>query len=175
MANNFKNDEQRANWNRYNNAYSKKHYKAISLKLNLETDKDVIDLLTNSEKSPTQIVRELVLKSLKKEKDNLDCEEKSFSVKQEVRWNNNVRAIREAHDLTQTKLAKILGMSKQGLCFSEMGHVSIKTAKAISDYFGVSVIEVLGLDSFQILPASEEEREYLIKLLKSIDLTKEAK
>lgn len=61
MANNFKTPEQRANWNKYNNAYAKEHYKTICLKLNVDTDKDVIDYLTNnSTKSATQLIKELV-------------------------------------------------------------------------------------------------------------------
>ena len=35
--------------------------------------------------------------------------------------------------------------------------MDLPTAKAIADYFGVDVVKVLGLDSFQILPTSEEE------------------
>lgn len=62
MANNFKTPEQRANWNKYNNAYAKEHYKTICLKLNVETDKDIIDYLTNtpSTKSATQVIRDLI-------------------------------------------------------------------------------------------------------------------
>ena len=64
MANNFKNDEQRAKWNEYNNAYSKKNYRAISLKLNKASDKDVINYLETKGESPTKVVRELVREKL---------------------------------------------------------------------------------------------------------------
>ena len=61
MANNFKTPEQRANWNKYNNAYAKEHYKTICLKLNVDTDQDVINRLTkNPNKSATQVIRDLV-------------------------------------------------------------------------------------------------------------------
>ena len=61
MPNNFKTQEQRDNWNKYNNAYAKEHYKTICLKLNVNTDKDIIDCLTkNSTKSATQVIRDLV-------------------------------------------------------------------------------------------------------------------
>jgi len=61
MPNNLKTPEQRANWNKYNNAYAKEHYKTICLKLNIETDQDVINCLTkNSNKSATQVIRDLV-------------------------------------------------------------------------------------------------------------------
>ena len=64
MANNFKNDEQRVKWNKYNNAYSKKTYRAISLKLNKANDQDVINYLETKGESPTKVVRELVREKL---------------------------------------------------------------------------------------------------------------
>ena len=171
MGNQFKTQEQRENWNKYNNAYAKVHYKTICLKLNFETDKDIIDCLTKSDKSATQVIRDLV--ALKKaDKENYKEEETASGILSDVQWNNNARAIRKANGVSLTKMAEILGMSKQGLCFSEYGHISRKTAEAIAEYFKVSVVEVLGLDSFQYLPSTDEEREHLIRLLRSIDITK---
>lgn len=57
MPNVFKNDEQRKHWNEYANAYSKKNYKTICIKLNKTTDKDVIDLLDSLDSSPTKAIR----------------------------------------------------------------------------------------------------------------------
>ena len=45
MANIFRTPEQRQHWNKYNSKYSSEHYKNICLKLNLETEKDMIDFL----------------------------------------------------------------------------------------------------------------------------------
>ena len=45
MQNIFKTDEQRQNWNKYNREYSKAHYKNICLKLNRETEKEMIEFL----------------------------------------------------------------------------------------------------------------------------------
>lgn len=64
MANNFKNDEQRVRWNIYNKNYSKKNYKTITMKLNKEKDKDIIDFLTGQQESITDIVRKLVREKL---------------------------------------------------------------------------------------------------------------
>ena len=64
MANVFKNDEQRKKWNTYNNKYAKKNYKSICLKLNKNTDKDIIDYLTSNGGSPTQVIKALVKEKL---------------------------------------------------------------------------------------------------------------
>lgn len=64
MANVFKNDEQRKKWNTYNNKYAKKNYKSICLKLNKNTDKDIIDYLTSNGGSPTQVIKTLVKEKL---------------------------------------------------------------------------------------------------------------
>lgn len=60
MANVFKNQEQRDKWNAYNAKYAKKNYKSICLKLNKNSDKDVIDYLQNNGGSPTQTIKALV-------------------------------------------------------------------------------------------------------------------
>lgn len=36
MANKFKNDAQRENWNKYNSKYAKQHYRTITVKLSKE-------------------------------------------------------------------------------------------------------------------------------------------
>lgn len=64
MANRFKNAEQRAHWNKYNAKYAAKNYKSICLKLNKQTDKDVIDYLTSLGDSPTAAIRALVREKL---------------------------------------------------------------------------------------------------------------
>jgi len=48
MANYFKTQEQRENWNKYNSLYSKAHYKAFTIKLNLEKDKDIIEYINKT-------------------------------------------------------------------------------------------------------------------------------
>lgn len=60
MANNFKNQEQREHWNRYNNEYSKKTYRTITIKLNKNSDKDVIDYIDSQSGTATSIIRKLV-------------------------------------------------------------------------------------------------------------------
>lgn len=65
MGNVFKNDEQRKHWNAYNNEYSKKTYKTITIKLNKIKDKDILDYMDNF-KSPTEAIRSIVREKLNK-------------------------------------------------------------------------------------------------------------
>ena len=66
MANNFKRPEQREHWNKYNNEYSKKNYRTITIKLNLVKDKDIIDYLESSKNGDTAtgVIRTLVKEKL---------------------------------------------------------------------------------------------------------------
>ena len=63
MGNNFTNPQQRKNWNEYNKKYAQEHYRSFCLKFNKDTDKDVIEFLTNGQ-SPTQVIRALVKEKL---------------------------------------------------------------------------------------------------------------
>ena len=60
----FKDEEQRKRWNNYNNSYAREKYKSYNLKMNKETDKDVIDYIASSHESPTQIVKRLIRKEI---------------------------------------------------------------------------------------------------------------
>ena len=61
-----------------------------------------------------------------------------------------LRDLREDHDLTQTKLAKILGMSQTGYSKYETGENDIPTTILIklSKFYGVSVDYLLDLTDF---------------------------
>lgn len=60
MPNIFKNDEQRQRWYDYNSKYSKKNYRTFCIKLNRKTDKELIEYLESSEKTVTQVIKELL-------------------------------------------------------------------------------------------------------------------
>ena len=66
MANVFKNDEQRAHWNAYNNKYSKENYKAVTIKFSKLNDKELIDYLENSGKPATVAIKDLIREKLGK-------------------------------------------------------------------------------------------------------------
>lgn len=53
----------------------------------------------------------------------------------------HIRDLREDHDLSQTKLARLLGMSQTGYSKYETGENDIPTAVLIklADFYGVSI------------------------------------
>ena len=171
MANIFKNDEQRQNWNKYNNNYAKQNYRSYCIKLNKKTDKDIIELIETSNETATQVIRGLLKAKISgNEKGKLAFEEKeSKPICLSEKQNNNLKKIRKQHGITQTELAEALGVTKQGLSFNETGHVSRKLAEAVAKYFNISVLEVMGFDAFEYMPTNEEERQYLIALLNQLE------
>lgn len=59
---------------------------------------------------------------------------------------NRVRAMREDRDLTQTQVAKMLGMSQTGYSKYETGENDIPTAILIklADFYGTTIDYLLG-------------------------------
>ncbi|MBQ9247209.1 MAG: helix-turn-helix transcriptional regulator [Ruminococcus sp.] len=57
-----------------------------------------------------------------------------------------IRNLREDHDITQTKIAKVLGMSQTGYSKYETGENDVPTAilLKLADYYDVSVDYILG-------------------------------
>ena len=172
MPNIFKNDEQRQRWYEYNNKYSRENYRTFCIKLNKKTDKELIEYLESSNKTTTQVIKDLIKTKLG---DNNDSDEtvapeieKGPAYMSSKNQNNNIRKIRMQHGLTQTELADALGMTKQALSLNETGRISRRTAKKIADYFNISVLEVMGMDAFEYTPVNEEERQYLIGLLNQL-------
>lgn len=83
---------------------------------------------------------------------------------------NNIRKIRRQHNMTQEQLAEALGVTKQAICFNEKGRASRKTAEIYANYFQTSVIEILGLDVFECLPTTQEEKQYLLTLVNELEV-----
>lgn len=81
---------------------------------------------------------------------------------------NNLAKIRGKHGLTQTQLAKALGVTKQGICFNETGKLSIGLARKVSEYLGEDIFELLGSDVLVIVPETETQRDYLVNLIKDL-------
>lgn len=65
MPNVFRTPEQRKNWNKYNQEYSKKNYVSINIKLHREKDKDIIEYLTDKKASVSEKVRKLIREGTK--------------------------------------------------------------------------------------------------------------
>ena len=66
MGNNFKNQAQRDHWNKYNNAYSKRNYKTVTIKLNVNSEKFVIDYLESFGKPFGTTVKDILKKEASK-------------------------------------------------------------------------------------------------------------
>lgn len=78
----------------------------------------------------------------------------------------NLRKLRAIKGITQDELAKEMGLSRVMINLYESenyGKLSKKSAKKLSEFFGVSVIELYGFDNFKLLPQNDEEKMYLIK------------
>ena len=81
---------------------------------------------------------------------------------------NNLAKIRGKHQLTQTDLANALGVTKQAICLNEKGKLSIGLAKKAAEHLGEDVFELLGTDALVIVPETEDQKKYLINLIKNL-------
>ena len=64
MGNVFKTEEQRQRWREYNREYNKKNYTAITIFLNKEKDKDLLDYLNSQGEGRSVVVKKLIRKQL---------------------------------------------------------------------------------------------------------------
>ena len=81
---------------------------------------------------------------------------------------NNLAKIRGQHRISQTDLAERIGVTKQGLCFSEKGNCSVQMATKVANELHENVFYVLGTDAFVLKPQTEEDKEILIKIIKEL-------
>lgn len=73
---------------------------------------------------------------------------------------NKLKTLRVMRGYTLTKVAEDLGISKQRYQSIEENGLSARNeelSRAIADYFGVSVFEILGADNLKIKPRDEKE------------------
>lgn len=83
---------------------------------------------------------------------------------------NNLAQIRGKHQISQTNLAKKIGITKQGLCFAEKGKCSVNLAKKVASYLGEDVIDILGTDIFVVSPKTDAEKEKFIEIIKNFKI-----
>ena len=81
---------------------------------------------------------------------------------------NNLAKIRGEHQISQTELASKIGVTKQGLCFNEKGKCSVQIATKAAAVLGENVFNVLGTDALVLIPKTEEDKEVLIELIRSL-------
>lgn len=57
-----------------------------------------------------------------------------------------IRNLREDHDLTQTKVAEVIGVSQRTYSYYETGQraIPIEVVSTLADYYGVSINFLLG-------------------------------
>lgn len=81
---------------------------------------------------------------------------------------NNLRKIRKKKGLTQQELADMVGVSRQLICYMEKGKYNITNSiiKKMSKALEISPVEIMGVDNFKFMPKTEEEKEYVIKIVK---------
>lgn len=80
---------------------------------------------------------------------------------------NNIKKLRIKNIVTQVDIAKALNTTRSNISLMEKGSLSVRNAKLLAGYFGVSTIEILGEDIFKIFPETDEEKMYIINMLKS--------
>ena len=83
---------------------------------------------------------------------------------------NNLAKIRGKHGLTQTELAKAVGVTKQAICFNETGKLSIGLAKKVSEYLNEDVFELLGTDALVLVPENAAQQECLIRTIRNLPI-----
>lgn len=81
---------------------------------------------------------------------------------------HNLTKIRQEKNLSQADLAKLLGVTRAGISYIEKNSLNIKTAEELSKILKVSIFELLGEDSFAVLPKDHKDKKYLIKLIKGM-------
>lgn len=83
---------------------------------------------------------------------------------------NNLTQIRGKHEISQTKLAKAVGVTKQGMCYAEKNKCSVSLAKKVSKYLDEDILDVLGADVLAVKPKTEEEKRKIIEIIKNYEV-----
>lgn len=81
---------------------------------------------------------------------------------------NNLEKIRGKYGMSQGELAKKIGVTRQGIFYSEQNKISMSLAKKIADVLGENVFNILGTDALVALPETEEDKEILIEMIKGL-------
>lgn len=84
---------------------------------------------------------------------------------------NNIKMYRGLAEMTQTELAKRVGLTRQGLIFIESGKswlINRKVLAQICEELHVSQPLILGMENFKYIPQTKEEVDYMIELLQKL-------
>ena len=81
---------------------------------------------------------------------------------------NNLEKMRGKHEITQSELAKHLGITKAAVNYMERKKISKKHIHKIAEFLQENPFEILGKDSFVILPKTEEDKKILTDIIKGL-------
>ena len=85
---------------------------------------------------------------------------------------NNLAKFRGKHGLTQEQLGEKLGISKAGVSHLEKNKICPETAQKCADILGENVFDILGTDALKAIPQTEEDKNILIDIIRSLWLPK---
>lgn len=77
---------------------------------------------------------------------------------------NNLKKLRGELGITQTELAKELGVTKATIINSEK-NLTKKMAYKISEKYNVNVFDLLGVDILKVYPYNEEDKKKVLEIL----------
>jgi len=81
-----------------------------------------------------------------------------------IKLNENIKKYRQQKGMTQSQLASVFNVSEQAVSRWENGNTypDISLIPAIADYFGITIDELMGMESYK----DERETEKIIEKVK---------
>lgn len=82
---------------------------------------------------------------------------------------NNLKLIREKHNLSVAELARKMGVTRQAVFIHENSlPCTLKYAQKVAEVLNENVFEVLGSSALVLLPTTKKEKDTLIKMIKEL-------
>lgn len=81
---------------------------------------------------------------------------------------NNLAFYRAKNGLNQRELGEKLGIGDATVSLAEHSKLPVKTALKASEILNVNVFTLLGTDVLRLVPLTEEDKEALIEVIRSL-------
>lgn len=81
---------------------------------------------------------------------------------------NHLAKFRGQHGLTQEQLGEKLGISKAGVSHLEKNKICPNTAKKCATILGENAFAIMGTDVLKAIPQTEEDKNILIDIIRSL-------
>lgn len=81
---------------------------------------------------------------------------------------NNLAFYRAKNGLNQRELGEKLGIGDATVSLAEHSKLPVKTALKASEILNVNVFTLLGTDVLRLVPSTEEDKEALIEVIRSL-------